>query len=240
MNPSHDPNLDSDMEIEQDDGREDAGREGSAAPVREPAEGIDEALSGISEAEMAEAEPTGPVAGEAVPSRSETTGPAAGEIEPTRSEAALEAELERIQAESEANRERWLRAMAELENARKRFRRELETSINLANANLLRSLLDVVDNFDRALATVEGEEDSPAKAMARGIRLIYGQFMDVLRQSGLSRIEAQGKPFDPNLHEAIAQKETDEVPSHTVVEVVQEGYLLRDKVLRPARVVVAA
>jgi molecular chaperone GrpE len=152
----------------------------------------------------------------------------------------LQAQVEEIRQESNQNRERWLRAMAELENTRKRAKRELETSLNLANANLLRELLAVADNFERALASVGEIEDPAAKSLQEGVRLIFGQFADVLEQSGLSRIEAKGQPFDPNLHEAVSQIETDEVPSHHVVEVVQEGYLLRDMVLRPSRVVVAA
>lgn len=246
MNRSQDPNVESSSSEEQDRTRE--------AEAAESAEEFAEPLEPTLTAPDLDSGPTSPVTPDAAePAEGPQTREEAAEsssLSPNEladEEAAraarvdeLQAEVERLRREAEANRERWLRAVAELENTRKRFKRDLESSINLASANLLRDLLDVVDNFERALVSVEAEEEPSATAVRRGIRLIYGQFMDVLRQSGLSRIEARGEPFDPNLHEALSQKETDEVPSHSVVEVVQEGYLLHDKVLRPARVIVAA
>jgi molecular chaperone GrpE len=151
----------------------------------------------------------------------------------------LAAAMEQLQAEVQLNREKWLRAMAELENFRKRTRREMESSILFANANLLRELLEVLDNFERALSAPVGGENGPGNALAQGVRLIYERFRDILRQNGVVRIDAVAVPFDPNLHEAISQVESEGVPSHHVVEVAQAGYLLKDMVLRPARVVVA-
>lgn len=148
-------------------------------------------------------------------------------------------EIERLTAEVAGFRDRYLRAVAELENVRKRSRRELETSTNLARANLLRELLEVADNFGRALEASSQGEQTPESGLGEGVRLIYVQFMDILRQNGCERISAKGEPFDPNLHEAISQIETDEVPSQHVFAVVQEGYRLNDHVLRPAKVVVA-
>lgn len=150
--------------------------------------------------------------------------------------AKLSAELESARAEAATHRDKWLRAMAELENFRKRARREMETSILLANARLLRELLEVQDNFERALlAAPEGAGET----LTQGVRLIHERFREILRQNGVVRIEAENAPFDPNLHEAISQVERDGVPSHQVVEVAQAGYMLGDIVLRPARVVVA-
>jgi len=139
-----------------------------------------------------------------------------------------------------AMKERWMRSMAELENFRKRSRRELQTNTNLAKVQVIRELLEIVDNFGRALDSAPWEhEDEGVKAFAEGVRLIYQQFSGVLRQMGLQPINARGVEFDPNLHEAISQIETAKVPSQHVVEVVQDGYVLEDIVVRPARVIVA-
>jgi len=151
----------------------------------------------------------------------------------------LAAEIERWRTESEKNREKWLRAMAELENFRKRSRREIENSINFANASLLREFLEVLDNFERAHGAANDNEEAAREAYVEGMRLIYQRFVEVLRQNGLERIAATGEEFDPNLHEAVSQIETDEVSSGRIAHVVQEGYRLKDMVLRPAKVVVA-
>jgi len=161
------------------------------------------------------------------------------EAEPAELEEAAESEVELWRRKAEENRGKWIRAMAEMENFRKRSRREIQSSINFANANLLRELLEVLDNFERAQGAASIGEEGSTEAYMEGIRLIYQRFVDVLRQSGLERIPAKGEVFDPNLHEAVSQIETDEVESGQIAHVVQEGYRLKDMVLRPARVVVA-
>lgn len=151
----------------------------------------------------------------------------------------LVTEAEKWRTEAEKNREKWLRAMAELENFRKRSRREIENSINFANASVLRELLDVLDNFERAQSVANENEEGAGEAYIEGMRLIYQRFVEVLRQNGLERVPAKGEEFDPNLHEAVSQIETDEVQSGKVAHVVQDGYRLKEMVLRPAKVVVA-
>ena len=163
----------------------------------------------------------------------------AGGEEPAETDQDLAAERDDWRRKAEENREKWLRSMAELENFRKRSRREIESSINFANANLLRDLLDVLDNFERAHAAVDGDEEGGGEAFQEGIRLIYQRLVEVLRTNGLARIPARGEVFDPNLHEAVSQIETDEVESGRIAHVVQEGYRLKEMVLRPAKVVVA-
>lgn len=154
--------------------------------------------------------------------------------------AAEEVSVGEIQAKLEETHERWLRSMAELENFRRRSRRDLQTNTNLAKVQVIRELLEVVDNFGRALESAPWEhEDEGVRGFAEGVRMIYQQFSTVLHQMGLRPIEARGGAFDPNLHEAVSQIETEEVPSQHVVEVVQEGYVFNDVVVRPARVVVA-
>jgi molecular chaperone GrpE len=162
------------------------------------------------------------------------------EAEPAVSrEVQLGAQVERLQAEVDVQRDKWLRAMAEFENYRKRARRELESSINLARADVLKQLLEVLDNFERALDAFDQAETPPDETFVKGVRLIQDQFLKVLRDNDVIRIEAVGAPFDPNLHEAVSQMETDEIPSQHVARVVKEGYRLNDMVLRPAMVVVA-
>ena len=151
----------------------------------------------------------------------------------------LQAQLERVQAEADTNRDKWLRAMAELDNFRKRSRQHLESSLNLARADVLRQLLEVLDNFERALEAWEQAEQPPDETFVKGVHLIQDQLMRVLRENRVEKIESIGTAFDPNLHEAVSQIETDEVESQHVAKVIKEGYRFHETVLRPAMVVVA-
>jgi molecular chaperone GrpE len=151
----------------------------------------------------------------------------------------LQAQLERVQAEADTNRDKWLRAMAELDNFRKRSRQHLESSLNLARADVLKQLLEVLDNFERALEAWEQAETPPDETFVKGVHLIQDQLLRVLRENRVEKIESIGAPFDPNFHEAVSQIETDEVESQHVAKVIKEGYRFHDTVLRPAMVVVA-
>jgi len=154
-------------------------------------------------------------------------------------EAQLQAQLERVQAEADTNRDKWLRAMAELDNFRKRSRQHFESSLNLARADVLKQLLEVLDNFERAMEAWDQAEQSPDENFVKGVRLIQDQLLRVLRENRVEKIESIGAPFDPNLHEAVSQIETDEVESQHVARVIKEGYRFHETVLRPAMVVVA-
>ena len=151
----------------------------------------------------------------------------------------LQAQLERVQAEADTNRDKWLRAMAELDNFRKRSRQHLESSLNLARADVLKQLLEVLDNFERALEAWEQAETPPDENFVKGVHLIQDQLLRVLRDNRVEKIESIGAPFDPNYHEAVSQIETDEVDSQHVAKVIKEGYRFHETVLRPAMVVVA-
>ena len=131
-------------------------------------------------------------------------------------------------------KDRYLRTLADFENFRKRSDREKSDFFKYALAGLLRELLPVLENFDRALDSAEQGDD-----FHRGVLLIYKQLFDVLKQHGLRPIEESGVPFDPKIHEAIVREEDPSVPSHTVVAVLQKGYFLHDRLLRPAMVKVA-
>ena len=129
------------------------------------------------------------------------------------------------------------RLAADFENFRRRVTTEREELIKFAGSRVLESLLPVVDNFERALDAM-GKATEVGQVHA-GVEMIYRQLQDVLTKSGVSPMDAQGKPFDPNFHEAIAQTENPDLPDETVMAEVQKGYLYNGKVLRHAMVQVS-
>jgi molecular chaperone GrpE len=156
-------------------------------------------------------------------------------------DAALEAsenELVKLRTDIEDANERVLRAQAELDNYRKRARRELEDERRYASLPLLRDLLPVVDNAYRAIAAAEKTPGNDS--LLEGFKMIAQGLVGVLERHQCKRIEALHQPFDPAFHEAISQQPSAEYPPNTVVMVVQDGYLLYDRVVRPAQVIVSA
>lgn len=135
-------------------------------------------------------------------------------------------------------RDRYLRTLADFENFRKRTEREKQDFFKHALANIVRDILPVLDNFDRALEHAEEGDE-----FHKGVLMIYKQLFDVLQRHGLRPIdEANGETnvrFDPNIHEAVVREEDPSVPSHTVVAILQKGYFLNDRLVRPALVKVA-
>jgi molecular chaperone GrpE len=131
-------------------------------------------------------------------------------------------------------RNRYIRAVADFDNFRKRSDRERADFARYATANVLRDILPVLDNFDRALEHAEEGDD-----FHKGVLMIYKQLFDVLQKNGLRVIEETGVRFDPNIHEGVIREEDPSVPSHTVTAVLQKGYFLHDRLLRPAMVKVA-
>ena len=129
-----------------------------------------------------------------------------------------------------------VRQAADLENFRKRSQREKDEARQFANQGLLEKLLPVLDNFEMALIA-SGDADP---AIRDGVQMIYDQLLGVLKESCVEPVEAVGEPFDPNLHEAISQQHTDEAAEGTVLQQLQRGYKLNDRLVRPARVIVAA
>lgn len=148
-------------------------------------------------------------------------------------------DLENRLAESEQlvkkYEDRLLRLAAEFENYKKRTRREWELHEKQANAGLVKGLLHVLDDFNRALEA-SGDAGENFKA---GVRLISASLTGILGSNGLSEIDAAGKPFDPQVHEAVGEVETGDIEPGHVAEVLQRGYMFNDQVLRPARVLVA-
>ena len=145
------------------------------------------------------------------------------------------AELEATRAEAAANYDRYVRAVAELDNYRKRTVRMRAETRDEVLRDILLQVAPILDNLRRALR----QETQEAELLKQGVELICGQFNDVLKGYGLAEIEALGQPFDPEVHEALAEVPDDEHAPGTVIEEMEKGYKLNDKVVRYARVVVS-
>lgn len=154
----------------------------------------------------------------------------------------LEARLAAAEAEQAKHKDQALRALAEAENTRRRIQREAEERERYALSGFARELTSVVDNLRRAIETVPPETragDARLDQFAQGVELTEREFMAILERNGIKRVAPTGQAFDHNLHQAIAQAESAEHAPGTVVQVVQAGYTLHGRILRPAMVVVA-
>jgi molecular chaperone GrpE len=153
-----------------------------------------------------------------------------------------ESEVERLRQELDEARARALRAQADLENFRKRTRRELDDERRFAYLPLLSDLLPVIDNVGRAIQAAEKavEKSADSAALVEGVKIVSQQLESVLARYHCTRIAAAGAPFDPHLHQAIMQQPSTDHPPGTVLLVAQEGYQLHDRVLRPAQVIVSS
>jgi molecular chaperone GrpE len=148
-------------------------------------------------------------------------------------------ELKQRAAKADENWERLLRTTADFDNFKKRAAREKQDAIKYANEALLQKLIPILDNFDMALAAAQSTQNDAAQSLQAGVNMINQQLKTVLTETGLEEIDATGKTFDPNFHEAVSQQETAEVPEGQVVQQLRKGYKLRDRLLRPATVIVA-
>jgi molecular chaperone GrpE len=148
-----------------------------------------------------------------------------------------EEKLEAAERQAQENHERFLRAAAELDNFRKRKEREVSDLRKYANQTLLRELLGVVDNLERALAA--SQESGEPQGLTEGVDMTLKELLKIFEQFHVKPIESLQQPFDPNLHEAVMQEPSDAFPANTVLKELQKGYMLRDRLLRPAMVVVS-
>ena len=145
---------------------------------------------------------------------------------------------ENLQADLDRFRDLALRSQADFENYKKRAAREKDEAIKYANSSLLERLLPILDNFELGLSAARGEgEKSP---IFSGMSMILKQLDDFLAEHGVQAIEAEGKNFDPNLHEAIARESSNDVPEGKVLRQTRRGYRLKDRLLRPSSVVVSS
>jgi molecular chaperone GrpE len=149
----------------------------------------------------------------------------------------LQEEIERLKARVEQEHSQYLRTLAEFQNFRRRSEEQRLDISRYANSEIILGLLPVLDNFERALAA--SEKSQSFEALINGVTLTMRQIQDFLKKNGVEQIESVGKEFDPNLHEAIARVEDGEHPENTVVDEHVKGYMLHDRVIRPAQVRVA-
>jgi molecular chaperone GrpE len=149
----------------------------------------------------------------------------------------LEADLAKL-SQLESERDEYLdtlrRVQAEFENYRKRVIKEQTALVDRATSGLVEQLLPVLDSFELALKNLDAAGSDDIESVRKGVELVYAELLGVLEKAGLSRIEAEGKPFDPNVHEAVMQEEGDGEP--VVTDVLRTGYTLKGRVLRPAMV----
>jgi molecular chaperone GrpE len=170
--------------------------------------------------------------------RGEATEPLAS-VEPATVTPEQLDELKERAAKADEHWDRLLRTTADFDNFKKRAAREKQEAIKFANEGLLEKLIPVLDNFDMAFSATQTSQVEGAQSLQTGISMIYQQLKRALTEIGLEEVDATGKLFDPNLHEAVSQKETAEVPEGQVVQQLRKGYKFRDRLLRPASVVVA-
>jgi molecular chaperone GrpE len=148
-------------------------------------------------------------------------------------------ELKTRAAKADEHWERLLRTTADFDNFKKRAAREKTEAVQYANAALLQKIVPVLDNFEMALAAVQSVKDEKLVSLQSGVVMIQQQLKSALAETGLEEIDATGKPFDPTLHEAVSQQESAEVPEGNVLQQIRKGYKLKERLLRPATVIVA-
>ena len=148
------------------------------------------------------------------------------------------ANLKERAAKADEHWDRLLRQTADYENYKKRAVREKQDATKYANEALLQKLIPVIDNFEAALAAASSSSAS-TESLQTGVNMIYVQLKSALADSGLEEIDATDQPFDPNFHEAVSQQESDDTPEGHVLQQLRKGYKLRDRLIRPATVIVA-
>ena len=150
----------------------------------------------------------------------------------------LNKKIEELENQNADLKDKYMRAMAEMENIRKRAAKEKIDTIKRANKDLLLSLLNFMDNFERAIKAGENNSDIQNSEYYKGIELIHKQFIDFIHDNGVEEIECLGGEFDPNLHEALTMIEIPDCEHEKIVEVYAKGYKLNDELLRTAKVIV--
>ncbi len=145
--------------------------------------------------------------------------------------------LNEIQASADQNYELYLRSQAEIENLKKRFQKDKSDLVKFSNESLIKELLGVIDNLEKAISATEDE--NPLDGLKKGVELTLKGLTDTLEKSGLFEVEANGVAFDPNFHEAISEMQDDKAEPGTVIQVLQKGYVLNDRLIRPAMVIVS-
>jgi molecular chaperone GrpE len=148
-------------------------------------------------------------------------------------------ELKQKAAKADEHWDRLLRTTADLENFKKRAARERQDAIRFANASLFEKLIPALDNFDMAMAAANNAEGHSMESLKTGVAMIYNQLKAALADTGLEEIDATNQPFDPNLHEAVSHQDSADLPEGQVLQQLRKGYKLKERLIRPASVVVS-
>jgi molecular chaperone GrpE len=154
-------------------------------------------------------------------------------------EVALSTRLAEAEAEIVALKDKWLSSLADLENYKKRVKRDIEDTVHRAVQGLLGDFLPVGDNLDRAMSVAPSKPDEQIAPLLKGLEMVRTDFASALGKHGIKPIESVGKPFDPSVHDALQQMDTPDYPPGVVMMEYEKGYRRGDKLLRPARVIVA-
>ena len=177
---------------------------------------------------------------EQMPGEGETTleeTAVAGDVDPE-AEASPEDVMARLEEEAATARDNALRALADAQNVKRRAEQDVEKARKFALEQFAKELLPVVDNMERALEATEGHDEA-VKLIAEGVELTLKSFLDALKKFNVEAVDPQGEPFDPNLHQAMSMVENNEVEPNSVIAVMQKGYTLNGRLLRPAMVMVS-
>ena len=162
-----------------------------------------------------------------------------GEQTEEESYAQLKTDLSAAKNEAAENYDRMLRLMAEFENYKKRVQKQMEDHRKYANESLVKELLSVVDNLERAIHASNGEKADEDAGVVEGVEMTLNEILKLLKKYNVTPIDALGKPFDPAYHEAVMQEHSNVYPENTVTTELQKGYLLHDRLIRPTMVVVS-
>jgi len=152
-----------------------------------------------------------------------------------------ESEYRKLKEEADKAKEHWdrlLRLQADFDNTRKRLEREKQDFVKFANEGIILELLNILDDLERTVELAQSQHQD-LSAFLKGVEMILAHLYEMLKEYGVKPIEAQGKLFDPHYHEALMQAESKDAPEHTVIEELQKGYLLNDRVIRTAKVKVS-
>ena len=152
-------------------------------------------------------------------------------------QAVLEEKIESLEKQIEEYKDKLLRKAAEFENYKRRSENDQLNLINYSGENLITKLLPAIDDFERSIQHTEDAKD--VNSIKEGLQLVYNKLMKILEEQGVKKIEAVGKPFDVDFHEALMQRKDDSVPAHTVLDELEKGYMYKDKVIRHTKVIVS-
>ncbi len=150
----------------------------------------------------------------------------------------METKITSLEEEAKETYDRFLRVSAEFENYKKRSAREMSDFKKFANESLTKELLLIVDSMERAINSSK-DEGTSNNGLVEGINITLKELLKILKKFGVKQVESLGKPFDPNFHQAVMQEKTDEHPNNTVINELQKGYIINERLLRPAMVAVS-